>query len=99
MRFMYLYALVPSGWNRAIRTFLADFRQTSGGVVLVLWQGQYPMCNSGFSEYDIPPWYHLLSAIRKSVGFRGKEGLYAAKTPGGKNLWAVAFRLILKEKT
>jgi len=33
----------------------------------------------GFSQYEIPPCYHLPSAVGKSVGFWGKGGLYAAR--------------------
>lgn len=36
-------------------------------------------CNRGFSQCEIPPWYHLPSAVGKSVGFLGKGGLYAAR--------------------
>ena len=35
----------------------------------------------GFSQYEIPPCYHLLSAVWKSVCFREKDGIYAAWTP------------------
>ena len=38
-------------------------------------------CSRGFSQCEIPPWYHLLSAVGKSVRFRGKDGLYAALIP------------------
>lgn len=38
-------------------------------------------CSHGFSQCEIPPCYHLLSAVWKSVRFRGKDSLYAAWTP------------------
>ena len=42
------------------------------------WTSPY---SRGFSQCEIPPCYHLLSAVGKSVRFRGKSGLYAARIP------------------
>lgn len=38
-------------------------------------------CNHGFFQCEIPPSYHLLSAVWKSACFRGKYGLYTAGIP------------------
>ena len=38
-------------------------------------------CSRRFSQCEIPPWYHLLSAVWKSVHFWRKDSLYAARIP------------------
>ena len=120
MRFMYLYAPVSLGWNRAIRTFLADFRQTSGGVVPILRQGQHhgeqPF---GFQRqprvaqvvvghhgvvagFLNAKYCHHITSFRcfeKVFVFREKTVSTSPGCPGGENLWAVTFWLVVGGET
>ena len=80
-----------ASWRAALWISETAPRSAGGG-----WTLPY---SRGFSQYEIPPYYHLPSEVWKSVCFRGKDGFYSAWTPRGENLWAAAFRLIVEEKT
>ena len=80
-----------ASWRAALWISATAPRSAGGG-----WTLPY---SRGFSQYEIPPYYHLPSEVWKSVCFRGKDGFYSAWTPRGENLWAAACRLIVEEKT
>ena len=73
----------------AVRALLADFSQAPLARTASLWilttaprcagGGWTSPCSRGFSQCEIPPCYHLLSAVWKSVRFWGKGNLYAAR--------------------
>ena len=75
----------------AVRALLADFSQAPLARTASLWilttaprcagGGWTSPCSRGFSQCEIPPWYHLPSAVWKSIRFWGKGGLYATRIP------------------
>ena len=62
-----------ASWRAALWISETAPRSAGGG-----WTLPY---SRGFSQYEIPPYYHLPSAVWKSVCFRGKDGFYSARTP------------------
>ena len=75
----------------AVRALLADFSQAPLARTASLWilttaprcagGGWTSPCSRGFSQCEIPPWYHLPSAVWKCLRFWGKGGLYATRIP------------------
>ena len=79
----------------AVRALLADFSQAPLARTASLWilttaprcagGGWTSPCSRGFSQCEIPPWYHLPSAVWKSVRFGEKAASTPLGSPGREN--------------